>query len=195
VYDLLLQFAAELPAEGPAGPAVEHVSEGGLAALGLNWQAFLFQLITFVIVLVLLRKFVYKRLIKTLEDRRATVEQSLDQAAETAKKLAEAEKDVAKLLIEARAQADEIVAATRKEATQMVADAEAKAARKAEHIVTEAKAQMDIELEKARKALKQETAQLVAFATERVLNEKLDAAKDERLIAGALKNAEERLNG
>jgi hypothetical protein len=35
-------------------------ASGGLSALGLNWQSFLFQLITFVIVLVLLRKFVYK---------------------------------------------------------------------------------------------------------------------------------------
>jgi F-type H+-transporting ATPase subunit b len=188
VLDAILTFAAT---------ETEHATEeaGGLAALGLNWQAFLFQLITFVIVLVLLRKFVYKKLIKTLEDRRMAVESSLDQAAETAKKLAEAEKDVAKLLAEARGQADEVVAASRKEATQMIADAEQKAVRKAEHIVTEAKAQMDIELEKARKALKQETAQLVAFATERVIGEKLDPAKDERLITSALKNAEERLNG
>jgi F-type H+-transporting ATPase subunit b len=166
-------------------------SAGGLAALGLNWQSFLFQLITFVIVLVLLRKFVYKRLIKTLEDRRAAVEESLEQAAETAKKLQDAEKTVA----DARTQADEVVSASRKEATQMLADAEQKAARRAEHIVEEAKAQMDIELEKARRALKQDTAQLVAQATERILGEKLDPAKDERLIATALKGAEERAHG
>jgi F-type H+-transporting ATPase subunit b len=170
-------------------------SAGGLAALGLNWQSFLFQLITFVIVLVLLRKFVYKRLIKTLEDRRAAVEESLEQAAETAKKLQDAEKTVAGMLADARTQADEVVSASRKEATQMLADAEQKAARRAEHIVEEAKAQMDIELEKARRALKQDTAQLVAQATERILGEKLDPAKDERLIATALKGAEERANG
>jgi F-type H+-transporting ATPase subunit b len=170
-------------------------SSGGLSALGLNWQSFLFQLITFVIVLVLLRKFVYKKLIKTLEDRRQTVEDSLEQAAETAKKLQDAEKTIAGMLADARKQADEVVSASHKEATQMLADAETKAARRAEHIVEEAKAHMDIELQKARTSLKQETALLVAYATENIVKEKLDPAKDERLISDALKGAEEKVHG
>jgi F-type H+-transporting ATPase subunit b len=170
-------------------------ASGGLSALGLNWQSFLFQLITFVIVLVLLRKFVYKKLIQTLEDRRQPVEDSITQAAETAKKLQDAEKTVSGMLAEARKQADEVVSATHKEATQMLADAEQKATRRAEHIIEEAKAQMDIELEKARKALKQDTAVLVAKATESIIGEKLDAVRDERLIGAALKGAEERING
>ncbi|HSE61574.1 MAG TPA: F0F1 ATP synthase subunit B [Candidatus Saccharimonadales bacterium] len=168
---------------------------GGIAALGLNWQAFLFQLITFVIVLLILRKFVYSRLVKTLDDRRTAVETSLEQAAETAKKLESAEKDIAKMIADARAQADEVVAASRKEANQLIADAEAKASRKADHIVVEAKSQMEVELSKAREALKRDTAKLIALATETVIGEKLDATKDEQLISKALKNAKEQMNG
>ena len=183
--------ASEDPGAGPA--IVEHA--GGISALGLNLQAFLFQLITFVIVLLLLRKFVYKRLVATLEARQTAVEESLENADKTAQKMADAQKDIAKLLAETRVQADEIIVASRKEATQLIADAEQKASRKAEHIVAEAKSQMDVELQKARKALEQETAHLVAMATEAVINERLDPAKDERLISTAINGAKERLHG
>lgn len=159
---------------------------GGISALGLNVQSFLFQLITFVIVLVILRKFVFGKLVATLDARQKAVDDSLKHAKEAEDKLSGAEKTIAGLLQDARKEADEIVAASHKEAAQMVETAEAKAAKQAEHIVKEAKSQMDVELAKARTALKKDTAQLVAMATEHIIKEKLDQTKDAKLISAAL---------
>lgn len=170
-------------------------SAGGIAALGLNWQSFLFQLITFVIVLLILRQFVFKKLIKTLDERRVAVESSLKHAEEAEGKLKKSEETIAGLLADGRKQADEVVAAAHKEAAQMVEEAEAKAAKRAEHIVTEAKAQMDIEVAKVRETLKTETVQLVAAATGQIIKEKLDPKKDAGLIADALKAAQGKANG
>jgi F-type H+-transporting ATPase subunit b len=181
VQNVLIQFAE-------AAKAAEH-SEGGIAALGLNWQAFLFQLITFVIVLLVLRKFVFGKLTATIEGRRDAVEKSLTDAAKTADELKKSEQAIAALLAEARTEAEALVAAGHKEAVQMVEEAERKAAARAEHIVTEAKAQMDVEVAKAREALKTETATLVALATERIIREKLDPTKDAALIKAALSEA------
>ena len=160
---------------------------GGIAALGLDWKAFLFQLITFVIVLLILRKFVFGKLVATLSARQRAVEDSIKNAEETEKKLKNAEKSVAEILTNARKEADEVVSASQKEAAQMIEAAEAKAAKQAEHIVKEAKNQMDVEVAKAREALKKETAALVALATERIIREKLDPTKDAKLIDAALK--------
>lgn len=162
---------------------------GGIGALGLNWQAFLFQLITFVIVLLILRKFVFGKLVATLEARQKAVEDSLKHASETETKLKDAEKTISGMLAEARGEADALVAAGHKEAAQMVEAAEEKAAKRAEHIVSEAKASMDVELGKARDALKKETAKLVAAATEQIIGEKLDTTKDAKLIDAALTKA------
>lgn len=178
----IAQFAAE---EAPSG----------IAALGFNVPAFLFQLLSFVIVLLILRKFAFGKLVATLEARRKTVEDSIKQAAETEVKLKKAEQTIAGMLAEARTQADAVVAVSHKEASQMLQDAENKAAKRAEHIVTEAKSQMDIEIGKARDALKDETAKLVALATERIIGEKLNANQDSSLINSAIKSAKERLNG
>lgn len=181
----LTLFAAE-----EAHQAAE--SAGGLAGLGLNWQSFLFQLITFVIVLLVLRKFVFGKLVATLESRRQAVEDSLKNAAATEAKLRDAEKDVAAMLADARKQADEVIQTGHKEATQLVEAAEAKAVQRAEHIVKEAKAQMDVEVSKARESLKAETIKLVAEATGQLVQEKLDAGKDAALISRALSAAKEK---
>jgi F-type H+-transporting ATPase subunit b len=177
VITLLTHFA-EASSEG-----------GGLAALGLDVRAFLFQLITFTLLLLILRKWAFPVLVKTLEDRRLTVEKSIDQAKETEAALQNAEKKIEKMLVEARDEAAELVTAGHREATKMVEDAETKAAKRAEHIVEEARASMEHELNKARQALKQETAELVAEATGVILQEKVDAKKNAELISKALTGA------
>lgn len=169
--------------------AQTHAAESGGAfdALGLDIKAFLFQLITFVLLLLILRKWAFPVLVKTLEDRRKAVEQSIDQAKHTEAAMKDAEAKIADMLREARDESAALVAAGHKEAATMVEEAEAKAAKRAEHIVNEAKAGMEHELDKARAALKQETAALVAEATSAIIKEKVDAKKDAALISGALK--------
>lgn len=175
----LTQFAAE--ATGSAG---------GIGALGLDLQKFLFQLITFLAVLLILRKYVFGRLMATIEERRKAVEASLKNAETTADELKKTEAHVAQMMKDARAQADDIVAVAHKEAAAMVEDAETKARKKAEHIVAEARTQLNQDVAKARESIRKETITLVAAATERLLGEKIDAKRDSALIERALKEAE-----
>ena len=192
----VLTYLAESGHEAAAaatGNAPE--AAGGIAALGLNVQAFLFELITLVIVFVVLRQFVFKKLVRTLDERRNAVESSIKHAVETEEKLKKAEETIAGMLADGRKQADDIVATAHKEAAHMVEEAEAKAVKRAEHIVSEAKSRMDVEVAKARDALKAETVQLVAAATEQIIGDKLDPAKDAALIEAALNNAKERAHG
>ena len=162
--NLFLQFAAETV------QATEKVeAAGGISALGLNLKGFLFQLITFVLVLLLLRKYVYGKLVDTLETRRQAVIGSIEQAKLAADELKGTEEKIEQMFSEARQQSADIVATAHKEATSMVEDAEAKAQKKAEHIVAEAKTQLDGEILKARTTLQKETKALVARLQNRLL--------------------------
>jgi F-type H+-transporting ATPase subunit b len=180
VIEQLIQFAST---------EAEPAAAGGLSALGLNLQAFLFQLITFVLVLLLLRKYVWGKLVETLEARRIAVERSLDQAAETAKELDATREKIAGLIKEARSEADGIVQTAHKEAAAMVEEADEKARKRAEHIINDAKSQIDQDVLKAREALKKETQELVAIATERIIKEKISPERDSKLIKEALQEA------
>lgn len=167
----------------------EAASGGGLSSLGINVKAFLFQLITFVMVMLLLKKYVYIKLVDTLEARRQTVLDSLEQAKQAADELQGTEENIEKLLVKARQESADIVAIAYKESVAMVEEAETKAQKKAEHIVSEAKAQLDTEILKARELLKKETKALVADATERIIGQKLTGSADEQLIDKALQEA------
>lgn len=167
----------------------EAESGGAFGALGIDLKAFLFQLITFVLLLLVLRKFAFPVLVNTLEDRRKAVEKSIDQAKQTEEAMKHAEDKMEAILREARDEAAELVVAGSREAAKIVEDAEAKAVKRAEHIVHEAQSNMEHELAKAREALKQETARLVAEAAGIIIKEKIDAKKNSDLVTKSLAEA------
>lgn len=173
--------------------ASETASEGTvLQTLGIDGKLLIFQIIGFLLLFWLLRKFVFPTLIRAVDERQKAIEVGLKEAAEAKKALEESETRVEELLAQARKQADEILAATQKEANDIIGDAENKATRRAETIVTEARADFQNELQTVRRELKNETRKLVAAATEQILGEKLDAKKDASLVEAVISDIEER---
>ncbi len=168
-----------------ANEAAEEPS--GLAALGLDGKAFVIQLVTFLLVYVILRKFVFGRVVDLLEKRRETLEEGMRLTTEAVVEREKLEKETAKTLAQARKDADAIIARTNEQTTQMIKDAEEAANTKAKNILEEAKKKIDEETARARRKLEAELVELVIEATEKVTGEKLDAKKDAALLTKALK--------
>ena len=178
---LLTQFAA----------AEAHVEKADLfGSLGIDWKLLVLQTIAFLILLAILRKFVYPPLVAMLEKREKDL-RAADNAAKSARDNADkAEKMTNELMRKARAEANDIVSSAREEAAKVVEDAGAKASAKSEAIVKAAQDEIAKEVEAARKALHNETLELVAEATGTVLGAKVDAKTDAKVIAAAVKEAQ-----
>ena len=170
----------------------ETANEGsqGISAIGIDPLAILAQGVTFLLFFFLIKKFALSKIVKTLEDRRITIEGSLDKAEELTKQNEEAEKRVNALLHEARKESEDIINKSHEEAGSIVAQAEDKAGEKAEKIIADGKAQIEQQVAKAQDLLKKETLSLVAAATEAVLTQKVDAKTDDKLIEKALSEAQ-----
>ena len=167
-----------------------HAEGGGLfTALGIDWQLLLLQGSAFLILVILLGKFVYPKIIAAIDAREKAIEDSVAAAGKAEAKAEEAQKEVKKLLSEARKEAGDIVATAKKEAVASIEAAELKAKKRAEHIAEEAQEQLGQEVAKARVALRKETIELVALATEKIVREKVDVNRDGKLIEAALKEA------
>jgi F-type H+-transporting ATPase subunit b len=163
--------------------AAEEAGNAGLfQALGLDVKQLAINTVAFLILLMILAKFVYPALIKSIDSRRATIEASLAEAKKSQEASEEAEQRVEALLTEARKEADEIIARSHSESQTMIAEAETKAKSRAEKIVADARVQLTAEIDKARESLKKETLTLVALATEKVVGQKVDAKADARII-------------
>ena len=158
----------------------------GIAALGIDPWAILIQSITFIVFLIIIKKFALSKIVTTLEKRRIAIEESLEKAEALKKQNEESEKRVNSLLGDARKEAEGFIAKSKEEANAIVADAESVASKKAEKIIADGKLQIDAEVVKAREALKKETLELVSAATEAVLGETVDAKKNEALIKKSL---------
>ena len=162
-------------------------SSSGISSLGVNLKAFIFQLVTFLLVLLILRRWVFPKLVATLESRRDALERSLLQAKETEEALKAAEEKADKLLHKARARADASLADAAKKAEGVIASAESSATERAGQVIKEAKAHLDQERERLHQELRGELADLVVQTTEKVLRQKLNDKSDQALIETSLK--------
>lgn len=168
----------------------EASSDGGvLAALGIDWTLLVIQLVSFLVLVWLLGKFVYPVFVRIIDERQEKIEASV-KAAEIAEQKAEAaQEDVAALLKEARKEAKEIVTTAKDEATAILEASDAKAKSRADKIVKDAHDQLEKDIVAARKALHNDTIELVALATEKVIGNVADAKLDRKIIESAVKEA------
>ena len=167
--------------------AVEETQSSGIGALGISPSAFLIQLISFVIVFLLLKKFAFTPIVKLLEERRKTIENGVKAGQEFAKERAKMEKEHTEIVREARREADKIVANAHKEARDVIRDAEKVAARKSETMISDAEVRIHEETERAKRGLEKDIIGLVSEVTEAVVGEKIDAKKDGQIIDKILK--------
>jgi F-type H+-transporting ATPase subunit b len=161
-------------------------SARGIGALGIDGRIILFQLLNFAVLLFILYKIAYRPILKVLEDRREKIEHSLSTASKIEARQKELEVHHKQILDQARNRAQSIIEESQKQAKQVITAAEERAINRSEQLVTEAQNRIEQSIQIARTELRQEVIDLVAFATEQVLKEKIDLAKDADLIKKSL---------
>ena len=167
--------------------ATEPAPEAGLfESLGLNVEMLVFQSIAFLILLWLLSKYAYPIITKILDEREARILEGQKAATEALKKADAASDEIEAKLAEAKKTAEDIVSVAKNEAAKTVEDAESKAQQKADHLLKQAESRIATDIADAKNQLHGEMLGLVARATEKVLEAKIDAKTDAELIKNAL---------
>lgn len=143
---------------------------------------FIGQIVVFMTLLLLLRKFLYGPLSTLMEQRSAKIAEGLAaaDAGKEAKAMADAE--AAGQLKEARKKAQEILAAAEKRASEIQEEVTNKAREEAGQIVQSAREEVGAEVSRARQVLRKEVAGIAIAAAERVINSELDAKRHTKLI-------------
>lgn len=173
-----------------ASEAAHAEASGGLfESLGINLEMLIFQAVAFIILVLLLGKFVFPVLMKAVDERQAKIEEA-GKAAEAAEKKAEAaESKIEDVLKKARTEAADIVATAKNEATQMIERAETNAKNRSERIVAEAHEDIAKDVLAARKTLEKDVIGLVKQAAGLALSGVADSKLDEALIKKSVEEA------
>lgn len=157
------------------------------AALGIDWRLLIIQIVAFVILVALLKKFVYPPFIRSIDARQKSIEDAHKAGVEAQKQANQSKLEIEELLSVARKEAADIVSTAKDEATDILENSEKKARNTAERIVADAQAEIEREVESAKKELHNQTLDLVALATEKVIGKVHASKADSALIADTLK--------
>lgn len=153
-----------------------------LEGLGINLGYLISQIINFVLLLVILRVFLYKPIVNMLDKRRETIRTDLEEA-ENARSQAEAAKqEYEKQLEEAREERRSILAQAREQADKMREEILDKARGEAQGLVAKTEEEMETLRRQALAGAQDEMVELAMAAAGKVVGESLDAKAHRRLI-------------
>ena len=165
-----------------------------LEALGINGPSLLLHAVNFLLVLALLTRFLYKPVIKVLDDRAARIKESMDRAEDVKKEFALAEEQVRLSLEAARREGQAIVDQASKIAEQVRGQARQEAQADADKIVAKARAQLDQERQRVVTELRQQMADLVVAAAGKVIAQSMDDRSQRQLVEEFLQSDAKKLN-
>jgi len=150
--------------------------------LGINLGFFIFQVLNFLVLVVLLYAFAYRPILNMLDSRKKKIAQGLEDARVAAEARANAEKEAREIIAKAQAEANQKIreATDRAEAAarEVQAQAEADATKARESAMAEAA----LERDRVLSDLRGQIASLAMAAAQRLIGEALDERRQHALI-------------
>lgn len=153
-----------------------------IGALGVDVKLLLANIVNFVILVYILKKFAYKPILQFIEERTAKIKKGVEDAELAKTNLADATTQREQVLLQARQEAQQIIEQAKSTATQKTEQAVQHSRTESEKIVKAAQLQIKQEQTEALQAAKREVADLVIQASEKLLRKKIDPATDQVLI-------------
>ncbi len=145
------------------------------------------QIVNFLIIFWLLKKFAYKPIFAVLEKRRKLIEEGVNNAEESSKALEKALEEEKKILKKAQGQSQEILSEAQKQAALTLSEAESSAKTRVEKILDEAKKEIIKQSEETEKRLAAHTARLAVELLEKSLAGMVDTKTQKEVLEKAAK--------
>jgi F-type H+-transporting ATPase subunit b len=151
-------------------------------AFGVDLFKLAFQIVNFLLVLYLLNRFLFKRVLALLDERQARIGKGLEEAEAAARdrELAHAEREAA--LDEARKEAQAMIVRATKIAEDSRVEIVAAARAEAEKVGARARDEIVAEKEKAIAELRSQVADLALQAAGRLVNSEMNTPTQRRLV-------------
>ena len=167
-----------------AGGHESSAHEGGWMEKWLSFDPglFMWTIITFLIVLAILKWKAWGPLMNALDKRAEDINNALlaaDRAKEDAEK---ASQDYEKLVQKAHSEAQQIIADSKVAGERVKNDIESAAKEKAEEMIGKAKAQIEAESQKAIQEIKSSVVELSIEAAEKIIEKNLDSEDNRNLV-------------
>lgn len=166
----------------------------GITDLGINVPVLIAQIVNFTFLLVVLRLFIYKPVLKMLDERREKIREGLSAAERGRETAAVASREAEAQVEAARTEGQQIVAQAQAISQRIQEEARQSALTQTEAMLVRARSEIQLERDTAISELRREFADLTIAAAEKVIGQSLDRGAHQRLINEALAESSFREN-
>jgi len=180
MFDLTV-LAAAAPAGGEGDVVTEIVQ-----TFGVNWKLFISQVISFLIVAFVLKKFAFGPVQEMLEQRKSRIADGEEKLAKIEQQLADSEKKTAEVIDKANADAKRLIEEAKESAGDLTEKKTQEAVASAQNIIAKAEEAAKAEREQIAAQLKSEFGRLVTATTAGVTGKVLTEEDQRRINSEAL---------
>ena len=161
----------------------------GFASLGVNLPLLVAFVINFIVLFVLLRLFLYKPVMKMLDERTKRTKDAMDLAEATKKEFEQAKGEVQREIEKGRQEAQAIIAQSIQVGERLKEESRQEATKQAQAIVDRTRSELEAERDKIVGDLRREFVDISIAAAEKVIKETLDREKHRKLIEETLRES------
>lgn len=158
-----------------------------LHQFGFDPRLLLAQIVNFLLVLWVLRRFLYKPVLSMLAKRKQAIQEGIENAERANKLLEEMTIKEQKLLQNAQKQAQKIIEEAKDQATHIIKETEDNARERAEKIVAEAKQKIEYETKETERRLTEHVSKIAIDFLRHAVKELFTPKTQEELMGKALK--------
>ena len=162
---------------------------GGFASLGINLSLLVVFIVNFIILLVLLRLFLYKPVMKVLDERAERTKEAMELAEATKQEFEQAKGEVQKQIEKGRQEGQAIIAQALQTGERLKEESRAEATKQAQVIIDRTRSELEAERDKIVGDLRREFVDISIAAAEKVIKATLDREKHRKLIEETLQES------
>lgn len=152
------------------------------------------QIVNFLIILYILRRFLYKPVFDLLKKRENTIKEGLEKTEEAKKYLEKALEEEKEILKKAQNQALKLINEAKIEASEILRTTEENSKKQAEKLILQAKEQISEETKQAEKHLAKNVSTLAVEFLQKTLGEIFDEKQQEEIMLKTAKKIKQKAN-
>ena len=162
---------------------------GGFASLGINLPLLVVFCVNFIVLFVLLRMFLYKPVLKVLDERAQRTKEAMELSEATKQEYGQARAEVQEQIEKGRQEAQAIITQAMQLGERLKEESRQEATKQAQVILERTRAELGAEREKIVEELRREFVSIAILAAEKVIKETLDKEKHRKLIEETLQSS------
>ncbi|WP_423748931.1 F0F1 ATP synthase subunit B [Caldibacillus debilis] len=173
------------------GVKIRVLTNLAVGAAGFTWLDSLYQLVAFILLMVLLKKYAWAPLMKVMQDRENYIANEIENAEKARKEAEELLEKHRQMVKEARLETQKFIEEAKRQGEIQKENIIEAARLEAERLKEAAKAEIEQEREKAVAALREQVASLSVLIASKVIEKEIDEKDHEALVQEMLKKVGE----